>query len=209
MTGFLGFPEGELDGVEVTPAEEFAGVPDEIQRTWVPHRMTYINDGGERAKPEAACAFCEVPKKTDEDGLVVYRGELAYVVMNLYPYNSGHLLVCPYRHVAMYDELTDEELFEIGKLTQHAMGVLRRSTNAGGFNIGMNQGSVAGAGIAEHFHQHIVPRWFGDANFMPIIGKTKPVPQLLGDLRALLAKNWDAPVATEVSGTNTENTTQE
>lgn len=190
MTGFLGFPAGELDGVEVTPAEEFAGVPDELQRTWVPHRMAYINDGGDRAKPESTCAFCEVPKKTDEDGLVVYRGHLAYVVMNLYPYNSGHVLICPYRHVAMYDELTDDELFEIGKLTQQAMRVLGRSTNAAGFNIGMNQGAVAGAGIAQHFHQHIVPRWFGDANFMPIIGKTKPVPQLLGDLRTLLAANW-------------------
>ncbi|MGO1544855.1 MAG: HIT family protein [Gulosibacter sp.] len=197
MAGFLGFPAGEFDAGSVTPAEEFAGVPDELQRTWVPHRMTYINDGGERDKADAACAFCEVPKKSDEDGLVVFRGELAYVVMNLYPYNSGHLLVCPYRHVPMYDGLNDGELFEIGKLTQHAMGVLRRSTNAAGFNIGMNQGSVAGAGIAGHFHQHIVPRWFGDSNFMPIIGKTKPIPQLLGDLRVLLAKNWE-------SGTDTQ-----
>nr|WP_245575413.1 HIT domain-containing protein [Gulosibacter molinativorax] len=177
--------------MEFAPAEEFAGVPDEVQRTWVPHRMTYIHDGEERQKPGSSCAFCEVPKKSDEDGLIIHRGEHAYVVMNLYPYNSGHLLVCPYRHVAQYDELTNEELFEIGKLTQRAMGVLRRATSAAGFNIGMNQGSVAGAGIAEHFHEHIVPRWFGDSNFMPIIAKTKPMPQLLGDLRKLIADSWD------------------
>lgn len=191
MSEFSGRAESELNGVEMTPSEEFAGVPDDMQRTWVPHRMTYINAGSEREKPNADCALCEVPKKTDEEGLIVYRGRHSYVVMNLYPYNSGHLLVCPYRHVALYDELTDEELIEIGKLTQQAMGVLRRSTNAAGFNIGMNQGAVAGAGIAAHFHQHIVPRWFGDANFMPIIGKTKPIPQLIGDLRDVLAGNWD------------------
>ena len=188
-TGFLGFPDGELDGCEFVPAGGFAAVPDALQRTWVPHRMTYIADD-ERGAPASACPFCEVPKRDDADGLVVHRGELAYVVLNLYPYNSGHLLVCPYRHVALYDEASPEEVLEIGALTQQAMTALRSATNCAGFNIGMNQGEVAGAGVAAHLHQHVVPRWGGDSNFLPIIGKTKPVPQLLGDLRELLAANW-------------------
>ena len=192
--GFLGFPDGELDGCEFVAAERFARVPDELQRTWVPHRMVYVSDGAERSKPTASCPFCEVPTRDDEDGLVVHRGEHAYVVMNLYPYNSGHLLVCPYRHIAMYDEATEAEVLEIGALTQQAMAALKAATNCAGYNIGMNQGEVAGAGVAAHLHQHIVPRWAGDSNFLPIIGKTKPVPQLLGDLRTMLAEHWpDGP----------------
>ena len=190
--GFLGFPEGELDGVELRSAGEFAGVPDAMQRTWVPHRMTYVTSGAERREPDAECPFCAVPKKTDAEGLIVARGEFAYVVMNLYPYNSGHLLVCPYRHIPTYDLANDEEVLEIAHLTQRAMRVLERVSNTAGCNIGMNQGEVAGAGVAGHLHQHIVPRWFGDSNFLPIIGKTKPVPQLLGDLRQLLADAWFA-----------------
>lgn len=190
--GFLGFPEGELDGVEFRSASEYAGVPDAMQRTWVPHRMTYVTSGDERREPGAECPFCAVPKKTDEDGLIVARGEFAYVVMNLYPYNSGHLLVCPYRHIPTYDLANDDEVLEIAHLTQRAMRVLERVSNTAGCNIGMNQGDVAGAGVAGHLHQHIVPRWFGDSNFLPIIGKTKPVPQLLGDLRQLLADAWFA-----------------
>ena len=190
--GFLGFPEGELDGVELRSAGKFAGVPDAMQRTWVPHRMTYVTSGDERREPDAECPFCAVPKKTDAEGLIVARGEFAYVVMNLYPYNSGHLLVCPYRHIPTYDLANDEEVLEIAHLTQRAMRVLERVSNTAGCNIGMNQGEVAGAGVAGHLHQHIVPRWFGDSNFLPIIGKTKPVPQLLGDLRQLLADAWFA-----------------
>ncbi len=190
--GFLGFPEGELDGVELRSAGEFAGVPDTMQRTWVPHRMTYVTSGDERREPDAECPFCAVPKKSDAEGLIVARGEFAYVVMNLYPYNSGHLLVCPYRHIPTYDLATDNEVLEIAHLTQRAMRVLERVSNTAGCNIGMNQGEVAGAGVAGHLHQHIVPRWFGDSNFLPIIGKTKPVPQLLGDLRQLLADAWFA-----------------
>ncbi len=190
--GFLGFPEGELDGVELRSAGEFAGVPDAMQRTWVPHRMTYVTSGDERREPDAECPFCAVPKKTDAEGLIVARGEFAYVVMNLYPYNSGHLLVCPYRHIPTYDLANDDEVLEIAHLTQRAMRVLERVSNTAGCNIGMNQGEVAGAGVAGHLHQHIVPRWFGDSNFLPIIGKTKPVPQLLGDLRQLLADAWFA-----------------
>lgn len=128
----------------------------------------------------------------DDDGLVVARGDKAYVVMNLYPYNSGHLLVCPYRHVADYTELEPDEVAEIAELTQRSMAVLREVSRAQGFNIGMNQGKVGGAGIAGHLHQHVVPRWGGDTNFMPVVGHTKPMPQLLAETRRLLAEAWDS-----------------
>jgi ATP adenylyltransferase len=111
-------------------------------------------------------------------------------LLNLFPYNSGHLLVCPYRHVATYDEATPEEVAEIGSLTQTAMTVLTATSGAHGYNIGMNQGRVAGAGIAEHLHQHVVPRWALDANFFPIIAGTKALPRLLGEVRAEIAAAW-------------------
>jgi ATP adenylyltransferase len=120
----------------------------------------------------------------------VHRGEHAFVLLNLFPYNSGHLLVCPYRHVAMYDDATTEEVAEIGALTQTAMRVVRSVSKNDGFNLGMNQGAVAGAGIAAHLHQHIVPRWATDANFFPIIAQTKALPQLLGDVRQSIADAW-------------------
>ena len=127
----------------------------------------------------------------DDEGLVVRRGELAYVVLNLYPYSPGHLMVCPYRHIADYTETTDEEADEIGALTKQAMhGRSARSPAPHGFNIGMNQGAIAGAGISAHLHQHVVPRWAGDQNFMPIIGRTKTLPELLADTRRLLADAW-------------------
>jgi ATP adenylyltransferase len=127
---------------------------------------------------------------SDEDGLIVHRGDTAYVVLNLYPYNSGHLMAVPYRHVADYPDLTAEETVEVATLTQHSMRALRRASGAQGFNLGMNQGHVAGAGIAEHLHQHVVPRWGGDTNFMPVIGHTKVLPQLLRDTRELVADAW-------------------
>lgn len=130
------------------------------------------------------------PDKSDEDGLIVRRGETAYVVLNLFPYNSGHLMTVPYRHVADYPDLTPAETGEVAELTKTAMRVLRQVSGAHGFNLGMNQGSIAGAGVAEHLHQHVVPRWGGDVNFMAIIGKTKVMPQLLRDTRQLLADAW-------------------
>lgn len=183
---------GEREPYELQPADDFVGVPDGFERTWVPHRMAYIDDGPERRKPERECAFCAAPKKSDEDGLIVKRGESCYVVMNLYPYNTGHLLICPYRHIATYDLATDAEVMEMAHLTQRAMHVLKYQAGVGGFNIGMNQGEVAGAGIAGHLHQHIVPRWPNDANFLPIVGRTKPMPRLLGEQRAEIARLWDA-----------------
>jgi ATP adenylyltransferase len=136
------------------------------------------------------CPFCAVPALPDAEGLVVARGGCVYAVLNLYPYNSGHLMVVPYRHVADYTDLTGEETVELATFTQHAMRAVRRASGAQGFNIGLNQGHVAGAGIAAHLHQHVVPRWGGDTNFMPVVGHTKVLPQLLGETRELLAQAW-------------------
>jgi ATP adenylyltransferase len=169
------------------------GQADDLDRLWTPHRMAYIR--GENKPADATsgeCPFCRVPSLPDEEGLVVHRGETSYAVLNLYPYAPGHLMVCPYRHIADYTETTDEEAAEIAAMTKHAMTVIRSVSNAGGFNIGMNQGHIAGAGIAAHLHQHVVPRWPGDQNFMPIIGRTKTLPELLSDTRELLAKAWSA-----------------
>jgi len=161
-------------------------------RLWTPHRMDYIRGEGKPTHADEGddCPFCRAPKLSDAEGLVIARGEKVYALLNLYPYNSGHLMVCPYRHIADYTDLTVKEVAEIGSFTQTAMRVLRAVSNAHGFNIGMNQGSAAGAGIAAHLHQHVVPRWGGDTNFMPVIGGTKTMPQLLESTREMLAAAW-------------------
>jgi ATP adenylyltransferase len=171
--------------------QDGVGENDELERLWTPHRMAYILGENKPDDTSAAeCPFCRVPKLEDEPGLVVRRGTLAFVVLNLYPYAPGHLMVCPFRHVADYTDLTDEEVVEIAHLTRAAMRTLRSVSAAQGFNIGMNQGAVAGAGISAHLHQHVVPRWQGDANFMPVIARTKTLPQVLTDTRTLLADAW-------------------
>ncbi len=167
------------------------GEPDELQRLWTPHRMAYIKGEGKPAEGEQ-CPFCHIPALPDEEGLVVARGSLVYAVLNLYPYNSGHLMVVPYRHVPDYTDLDAAECAEVAAFTQRAMVAVRQASGAQGFNIGMNLGMVAGAGIAGHLHQHLVPRWGGDTNFMPVVGHTRVLPQLLADTRALLARAWPA-----------------
>jgi ATP adenylyltransferase len=164
------------------------GVPDNYQRLWTPHRLVYIQNGQQPKREE--CPFCLAPQGSDEDGLIVYRGESCFVLLNLFPYNSGHLLVCTYRHVAGYEETTAEEAAEMAALSKRGMQVLRKVARAQGFNLGMNQGELAGAGIAEHLHQHIVPRWTNDSNFFPIIAQTKAIPRLLGEVRAEIQKAW-------------------
>lgn len=154
------------------------------------------DDGYE--KP-TGCPFCLAPTRPVDDGLVVARGNVVYAVLNLYPYNPGHLMVCPYRHVADYPDLDPAETTELARFSQLAMTVIRRVSGPAGFNLGMNQGHVAGAGIAAHLHQHVVPRWAGDTNFMPVIGRTKTLPQLLADTRRLLAGAW-ADVEAEQGG---------
>lgn len=179
-------PEGGAPGV--SGAQKW-------ERLWTPHRMQYIRGANRPKTPEQMvdeCPFCRVPEMSEPESLIVHRGELAYVVMNLYPYNSGHLLVCPYRHVADYTELTVAEVAEVADLTRKAMTALRAAAEPHGFNIGMNQGHIAGAGVAAHLHQHIVPRWGGDSNFMPVVGGTKTMPMLLEQTRDLVAENWPA-----------------
>ena len=166
-------------------------MPDGWQRLWAPHRLEYLR--GENRPLEdndVDCPFCRIPTLQDEEGLIVYRGITAFVVMNLYPYNPGHLLICAYRHVPDLTDLTDQERHEIADLTAHAMKTIRLVSNPQGFNLGMNQGAISGAGVAEHIHQHVVPRWGGDVNFMPIIGKTKVLPQLLTVTRDEIAAAW-------------------
>ena len=165
------------------------GEPDEFDRLWTPHRMDYIK-AGERASDDE-CPFCAAPGRPEDESLVVSRGALVYSVLNLYPYNPGHLLVCPYRHIADYTDLSLEETAEVAAMTQQAMRVLRRASGPHGFNLGMNQGAVAGAGIAAHLHAHVVPRWSGDANFLPVIGQTKALPQLLDQTWQIVSTAWD------------------
>lgn len=184
------FNADSQDDILIEQAGAFAGEADGFGRLWTPHRMAYIE--GERPTKDAGhgCPFCASPTKTDADGLIVHRGEHCFVVMNLFPYNPGHLLVCPYRHVASYIDLTDDETEEFTKLTKAGVRALKAASNPGGFNLGMNQGDVAGAGVAAHLHQHIVPRWGGDMNFMPIIGRTKALPVLLEESRQRIVANW-------------------
>lgn len=173
--------------------EEQGGVgePDAFERLWTPHRIAYIKgENKPTSSDEAECPFCRIPGGDDAESLIVHRGTLAYAVLNLYPYNAGHLLICPYRHVADYTDLTDEEVAEVAALTQTAMRVVRQVSHPHGFNLGVNQGQIAGAGISAHLHQHVIPRWGGDANFMPVVGRTKVIPQLLGETRRLLAEAW-------------------
>jgi len=159
--------------------EQYQIAPDGLQRLWMPHRLAYIKGEGKPADGSAVeCPFCEIPKLSDADGLIVARGTEVYAVLNLYPYNSGHL--------------TEPETAELADFTKRAMTALRDASQAQGFNIGMNMGGVAGAGIAAHLHQHVVPRWGGDANFMPVVGRTKVLPQLLADTRVVLADAWPA-----------------
>ncbi|WP_345504616.1 HIT family protein [Pedococcus ginsenosidimutans] len=182
------------------PDTDFASVPDGFERLWTPHRMAYIS--GERPSEDAGdgCPFCAAPGRGDAEGLVVHRGEHCYVVMNLFPYNPGHVLVCPYRHVSLYVDLTDEETVELARLTKEAIGALDATSQPMGYNIGMNQGAVAGAGVQAHLHQHVVPRWGGDMNFLPIIGQTKALPMLLEDVRSRLGAAWPAASARAASG---------
>ncbi len=185
------------DGPELV-RQDGIGVPDQLQRLWTPHRMAYVTggSGADRTAAEstdeadAQCPFCRIPTLSDEDGLIVARGTRVYAVLNLFPYNPGHLMVVPLRHLPDYTDLDADELAEFSEFTRRALRTVRAVSAPHGFNIGINAGSAAGAGIAGHLHQHVVPRWGGDSNFMPVIGQTKVLPQLLADTRRLLARGW-------------------
>jgi ATP adenylyltransferase len=139
--------------------------------------MEYI-----RLPKQEGCILCEKPKENnDVANYILYRGKTNFIIMNSFPYNPGHLMIAPYRHVATLEDLTDEELHEHFDTVSHSLKVLRKVFNPTGFNIGMNIGKVAGAGLEGHIHSHIVPRWLGDNNFMPVIADVKVVPEALAE----------------------------
>ncbi len=165
---------------------------DALQRLWSPWRASYVTDPDARSR---GCPFCVVPGRGpdhDRESLVLHRGEHAFAILNAYPYNPGHLMAVPYRHVAGFHELTADELHEMADLCQRAVRALRIASGPHAFNIGVNAGAVAGAGIADHVHQHVVPRWGGDTNFMPVIGQTRVLPELLDETWAKLAPAFAA-----------------
>ena len=173
----------------MTTSNDDGGPATVFELLWTPFRMAYIR-GENKPTGDHDCPFCLIPKMGDEEGLIVARGRTVFAVLNLYPYNAGHLMVVPYRHVPDYTDLTIEEVAELGAFTQTAMRTIRSVSGAHGFNIGMNQGHIAGAGIADHLHQHAVPRWGGDTNFMPVVGLPRVLPQVLSETRRLLADAW-------------------
>ncbi|BEP16115.1 HIT domain-containing protein [Acidothermaceae bacterium B102] len=172
----------------VVEEQQGVGTPDALQRLWTPHRMAYIS--GDAKPADGECPFCRIPGLPDDEGLIVARGDQVFAVLNLYPYNAGHVLVVPYRHVADYTELDDDETAELAAMTKSVLLAVRGTSGPQGFNVGLNLGTAAGAGIAPHLHQHVVPRWGGDSNFMPVIGQTKVLPQLLHQTRELLVQSW-------------------
>ncbi|AWV47360.1 hypothetical protein JK2ML_0455 [Mycobacterium leprae Kyoto-2] len=184
-------PDTRADHTDGTILDMGVGERDHLQRLWTPYRMTYLaeapvnHDNSTPAQP-----FTDIPQLSDEDGLVVARGELVYAVLNLYPYNPGHLMVVPYRQVSELEDLTDAESAELMTFTQKAIRVIKNVSRPHGFNVGLNLGTSAGGSLAEHLHVHVVPRWGGDANFITIIGGSKVIPQLLRDTRQLLATEW-------------------
>jgi len=149
-----------------------------MEPIWAPWRIEYI-----RMEKPKGCILCDKPKENnDGPNYILYRGAKNFVMMNNYPYNPGHLMVAPYRHVAVLDELSSEELHEHFDIVRRSLKVLRRVFNPGGFNLGINMGKVAGAGIEDHVHTHIVPRWQGDTNFMPVISATRVIPEALAEI---------------------------
>ncbi len=154
---------------------------------WNPWRYEYVR---ETVKPHSKCILCELVRKCDEEAYIIYRGKHSYIVLNAYPYNSGHLMIVPYRHVSSIESLDKEELIEINELIIRSLKILRDTFNPDGFNIGMNIGRAAGAGIEEHIHIHIVPRWVGDSNFMAVIASTKTLPISLDETYRLLRSSW-------------------
>ena len=156
-----------------------------IFATW---RMAYI-----AAPKHEGCIFCDFPaERRDAERYILHRGESCFVILNLYPYNPGHMMVVPYRHTNVYESLTDAEAADMHRLTAHAVALLKRRMGPDGFNIGINLGHPAGAGVEGHLHRHIVPRWNGDNNFMPVLADTRVVPESLEATYRDLAASWDS-----------------
>ncbi|HVM11394.1 MAG TPA: HIT domain-containing protein [Actinomycetota bacterium] len=151
--------------------------------------MEYIRAAG--AEDAEGCIFCDLPPQDDDEkNLILARGEHAFVILNRFPYNAGHLMVAPNRHEGEYEDLSEEEVLEVHRLLQRAIRALKEEMEPHGFNVGMNLGRVAGAGIPGHLHWHVVPRWGGDTNFMPVVGGTKVLPELLEETRDRLAARF-------------------
>ena len=157
-----------------------------MKQLWAPWRLEYIASADE----EGGCIFCRAADGPDETGLVVHRGEAAFCLLNKYPYSSGHLMVAPYRHVGDFGELTGDEVLELHRLAASGMGALAETFAPQGYNVGWNLGRIAGAGVVDHVHLHVVPRWAGDTNFMPVLADVKVLPQHLHETRASLAATW-------------------
>jgi ATP adenylyltransferase len=157
-----------------------------VKQLWAPWRLEYI----EGADADPGCVFCRAAGLGDEEGLVVHRGELAFVLLNKYPYAGGHLMVAPFRHVGDLGELEVDEALEIHRLASSALGVLAQTMSPQGYNLGWNLGRIAGAGVVDHVHEHVVPRWAGDTNFMPVLADVKVLPEALAETRRKLATSW-------------------
>ena len=154
-------------------------------RIWAPWRLAYVSDASKDNEEE--CIFCAKPREDDDEAnLIVHRGERCFVILNLFPYTNGHLMIAPYEHLARLQDLTPETTAEIMSLAQRAMAGLERNYKPHGYNVGFNQGRVAGAGFEHHIHMHVVPRWGGDTNFMPVIADTKVMPETLEQSYAAL-----------------------
>ena len=166
---------------------------------FAPWRYSYIKATVEKGLE--TCVFCDAPQRSDDDALILYRGSHSYVIMNLYPYNAGHVMVCPNQHIGDFTALDRETLHEISDLTQLAVKAINKALKPHGFNLGYNLGRAAGAGLEEHIHNHIVPRWNGDTNFMPVIGEVKVISQ---DLKEIYHKIKKAIEEIQKGGDNAE-----
>ncbi len=153
---------------------------------WAPWRLEYIRQADELE----GCVFCLAAAGADEETLVVHRGDAGFVLLNKYPYSSGHLMCAPYRHVGDFADLTDAEALELHRLAAAGMAALGATYAPQGHNVGWNLGRIAGAGVVDHVHLHVVPRWSGDTNFMPVLADVKVLPEHLDETRAKLAGAW-------------------
>ena len=156
------------------------------KQLWAPWRLEYIKQADE----QEGCFFCLAAAGPDDEGLVVHRGERAFVLLNKFPYSSGHLMVASYRHVGDFGELTDDEALEIHHLARQGLAALAATYGPQGYNLGWNLGRVAGAGVVDHVHQHVVPRWEGDTNFMPVLADVRVLPEALSESARRLREAW-------------------
>lgn len=162
-----------------------------MQRIWSPWRMAYIQAAKEQGE-DGGCIFCDLPAEGDDvRTMILARGELAFVIVNSFPYNPGHLMVAPLRHVGAFTSLEAAELADVDALVARSIRVLEQEMEPHGYNLGMNLGRVAGAGIPDHVHWHLVPRWNGDTNFMPVVGQTRVLPELLEETYARLRPRFE------------------